>query len=263
MNAVKALSAAIFLGVVTYAQAQPRATLQACVDRASTDSALYPQRIDRGTTITGVSCREKAGRIVYTYDNKLDTHRSRLAPNALSIQAKSVRTMLCTNPEITALLRLVDMEYVYYDSENFHIGSIVNRIEDCEQATTFTSSSPSSASDGNWIAVNQRNVGKAVLEIDRASLVREGNHVRVWTRAIYETAFPVNGSGSITRKVLALNEINCVDRTETVRRVVFIGADEQPISGAEKGPFETTDIVPGTPKEDILRIVCKPPQALK
>lgn len=111
--------------------AQARVSYTACKERASIDSAQYPQRIDNDTTITGVSCRQAKGRIIYVYDNKLDSPRSRLHKNAMKEQAVAIRSMLCTNPSLTAMLKLVDMEYTYYDSKNVFIGTITNRIEDC------------------------------------------------------------------------------------------------------------------------------------
>lgn len=111
--------------------AQAKASYTACKERASIDSTQYPQRVDKDTTITGVSCREAEGRVIYVYDNKLDSPRSRLVKNAMKKQAVAIRSMLCTNPSLTALLKLVDMEYTFYDSENVFIGTITNRIEDC------------------------------------------------------------------------------------------------------------------------------------
>lgn len=111
--------------------AQARVSLKACQERASVDSAQYPQRIDKGTTITGVSCRQSAERVVYVYDNKLDARRSQLPKDAMKTQAVAIRTMLCTNPSLTALLKLVDMEYTFYDAENVFVGTVTNRIEDC------------------------------------------------------------------------------------------------------------------------------------
>jgi hypothetical protein len=121
---------AVFLLTLPVA-AQARVSYSACKERASLDSAQYPQRIDKDTTITGVSCRQAEGRVIYVYDNKLDAPRSRLPKNAMKEQAVAIRSMLCTNPSLTALLKLVDMEYTFYDSENVFIGTITNRIEEC------------------------------------------------------------------------------------------------------------------------------------
>lgn len=258
MKTERVLLAAALALVCATAYTQPRASFKACVERASIDSAQYPQRIDQGTTITGVSCRQVAGRIIYTYDNKLDALKSQLAPDALRTQANTIRTMLCTNPNLTALLKLVDMEYVYYDAANVYVGSLVNRIEDCERASITGTSAPESEAASRWSIVNRRSDGKAVLEIDRTSLVREGGTVRVWTRAVYDSSFSVEGTGSRSRKVLALNEIHCARRTERVRRVVYLGDDDRPILGSERGPYDTTDIVPGSPKESVLHAVCSP-----
>ena len=129
-----ALSAAAIIAtcsIPVVAYGQSRASLRACVERASIDSALYPQGIDRGTVITGASCRESGGRVVYVYDNRLDALKSRLSSNAMETRAIAIRSTLCTNPSLTALLKLVDMKYVYYDAANVYVGTITNRIEDC------------------------------------------------------------------------------------------------------------------------------------
>ena len=241
------------------AHSQPRATLRACMERASIDSAMYPQRVDKGTTITGVSCRESAGRVIYVYDNKLDALKSELAPDAIQQQATTIRTMLCTNSQLTILLKLLDMEYVYYDVANVHVGTITNRIEDCHKLPSGneTYSLPSRSNTKNWVIVSERSDGGAILEVDRASLVRKGSTVRVWTRAAYRKAFSIEGSSDLrSRLVLALNEIDCVERTETVRRIVFLSEDEQPIPLTDKGPYAAADIVPGTPKEKVFFSVC-------
>ena len=111
--------------------AQARVSYKACQERASIDSAQYPQRIDKDTTITGVSCKQAEGRVIYVYDNKLDAPRSQLPKGAMKRKALAIRSLLCTKPSLTALLKLVDMEYTFYDSENKFIGTITNRIEDC------------------------------------------------------------------------------------------------------------------------------------
>lgn len=118
--------------MVQEGQAQGRATLKACMERASTDSALYPQKIDKDTTIMGVGCREEAGRVVYVYDNQLGVPKSKIPESMLGTQKIAVRNMLCTNPSLKPLLQLVDMEYAYYDSSRVFIGAITNRIEDCK-----------------------------------------------------------------------------------------------------------------------------------
>lgn len=123
--------AVVVLVLPVAAQAQARASFKACQERASIDSAQYPQRIDKGTTITGVSCKQSEGRVVYVYDNRLDARRSQLSKDAMKKQAVAMRTMLCTNPSLTALLKLVDMEYTFYDAENVFAGTVINRIEDC------------------------------------------------------------------------------------------------------------------------------------
>ncbi len=119
----------LFLALPVAAQA--RVSFKQCQERASIDSAQYPQRIDKDTTIAGVSCRQEKGRIIYVYDNKLNVPRSRIPKDAIKEQRIGIRSMLCTNPSLTALLKLVDMEYAYYDVENVFVGSIVVRIGDC------------------------------------------------------------------------------------------------------------------------------------
>jgi hypothetical protein len=123
--------ALVVLVLPVAAQAQARASFKACQDRASIDSAQYPQRIDKGTTIMGVSCKQTERRVVYVYDNRLDARRSQLSKDAMKKQAVAIRAMLCTNPSLTALLKLVDMEYTFYDAENVFVGTVTNRIEDC------------------------------------------------------------------------------------------------------------------------------------
>ena len=112
-------------------EAQARASFKACVDRASMDSAHYPQRIDRETTITGVGCRQEAGRVIYVYDNALSIQKSKLPKGSLESLKITGRNMVCTNPSLKALLQLVDMEYTFYDSASVYIGTITHRIEDC------------------------------------------------------------------------------------------------------------------------------------
>lgn len=245
------LAFAVIAGAATMAFAQPRATYQACVERASGDSAHYPQRIDRDTTITGVSCRQIAGRVIFTYDNKLDVEKSRVTPAVLKEQATSIRRRLCTDPKATAMLKLVDMEYAYYDSTNAFIGAVLNRIEDCERSLDADVASES------WVLVGRISDGGSVLELDRASVVREGATVRVWTRVSYEAPIQVSGTTTRASKALALREIHCTQRTERIRRGVYLGSDDRPIFGADKvGPFDLEDIVPGSSAETVMRMAC-------
>ncbi len=102
------------------------------MERASTDSALYPQKVDKDTTSMGVGCREEAGRVIFVYDNQMDVTKSKIPKGMLGAQKVAVRNMLCTNPSLKPLLQLVGMEYAYYDSSHVFIGAITNRIEDCK-----------------------------------------------------------------------------------------------------------------------------------
>jgi len=121
---------AVFACVIAL-NAHARVSLKACIERASMDSVYYPMRIDADTTITGVSCREEGGRVILIYDNKLESPKSKLPKNAIENHKVATRNMLCTNPQLKALLQLVDMEYVFYDSANVFVGIITHRIEDC------------------------------------------------------------------------------------------------------------------------------------
>jgi len=223
------------------------------MERASVDSKLYPQRIDKSTTIVGVSCREANGRVIYSYDNKLDLRKAEIGDQAISIQAADIRASLCSDPKLTALLRLVDMEYTYYDSSNVFVGTTMNRIEDCyaKPAGVVTSDKD------RWVVVRRRADGGAGLQVDQTSLVRNGAMVRVWTRAVYREPLALTESPIPAKTVLALREVHCTQRTDSMRQVIFLAENGEQIALAGKEfPYEAKSIVPGDVMEDVLKIAC-------
>ena len=113
------------------AVSQKRFTLKACQNRASIDSEHYPKKISQDTTITGVSCRQANDRVIFVYLNKLDTLRSMVSKEEIEDQGVTMKNKLCSDPILLNMLKVIDLEYVYYDSEGSFIGRLTNRIEDC------------------------------------------------------------------------------------------------------------------------------------
>lgn len=166
------------------------------------------------------------------------------------------------------------MEYVFYDSDDVHVGTVTNRIEDCAGLTPSAPSAPkaalpapsqmpatpAAAESTRWTTLERSERG--FYQAEQEGGVRKGGTVRVWTRAFYENPIAVSVDsirGAYASYVLSLNGIDCAERTETVRKTLYADKDGQPIPGAEKGrPSETADIVPGTPKDKVLRFVCSP-----
>ena len=114
----------------------------------------------------------------------------------------------------------------------------------------------------DWEIVKTPSTGGAgYLQLDRSSIVRKGKLVRVWTRSVYYNDFPIPDAPPLrSRVVAALTEIDCSERTETTKRVLYLSDDESPMTLAERGPYPTTDIVPTTPKEKLFAMVCEVPQ---
>lgn len=110
---------------------QARVSFKTCVERASIDNTYYPMRIDKITTITGVGCRQDGDKVIYVYENVLDLPKSKIPKTFINETMSAIRTQICTTPSIRELLALVDMEYTYYDSSNIYLGTINNRIENC------------------------------------------------------------------------------------------------------------------------------------
>ena len=100
--------------------------------------------------------------------------------------------------------------------------------------------------------------GGGFLQLDRASILRKGDVVSVWTRAVYENAFDIPDAPPLRARVVAsLTDYNCKERTETTRKVIYLSDDESMMNMAEKGPFDTADIIPDTSKDRIFAIVCR------
>jgi len=132
--------------------AQTRASFKACVERASSDSSYYPQKLDKNTTILGVSCRQEGNRVIYIYENQVGNQLGKLLGADMEKQKAAVRNVACTDPSLKSLLQIVDMEYKYYDSDRVFIGKVTNRIEDCagvkaSQSTKEQDTSPKGSVD--------------------------------------------------------------------------------------------------------------------
>ena len=108
-----------------------RPDIRACWERASKDADLYPMQIDKDTTVIGTSCREESSRPIYIYQNQLIVERSAISPATLSQQKIQSLRMACSDPNVLPLLKLIDMEYAFYDKNMTYIGRYTLRIEDC------------------------------------------------------------------------------------------------------------------------------------
>lgn len=120
----------VLLCVFTNA-AWARPDIRACWERVSKDAAYYPMRIDKDTTITGTSCREENNRPVYIYQNQLTVGKNSISTNMLNQQKVQSLRMACSDPNVLPLLRLIDMEYAFYDNKGTYIGRYTLHIEDC------------------------------------------------------------------------------------------------------------------------------------
>lgn len=121
----------IFLCMPTTA-ALARPEIGACWERVSKDAAYYPMQIDKDTTIMGTSCREENGRPIYIYQNKLTVGKSSISATALNQQKIQSLRMVCSDPNVLPMLRLIDMEYAFFDNQNTYIGRYTLRIEECK-----------------------------------------------------------------------------------------------------------------------------------
>lgn len=116
----------------TYANAVwARPDIRACWERVSKDAAYYPMKIDKETTITGTFCREENGRPIYVYQNQLMVGKNSITATALNQQKLQSLNLACSDPNVLPLLRLIDMEYAFYDKNNTYVGRYTLRIEDC------------------------------------------------------------------------------------------------------------------------------------
>ena len=109
-----------------------RPDIRACWERVSKDAVYYPMKIDKETTIIGTSCREERGRPIYIYQNQLTVGKSSISAEALNQHKIQSLRMVCSDPNLLPLLRLIDMEYAFYDNRKTYIGKFTLRIEDCK-----------------------------------------------------------------------------------------------------------------------------------
>jgi len=108
-----------------------RPDIKACWERVSKDADYYPMKIDKETTILGTSCREENKRPIYIYQNQLTVGKSAISTQMLNQQKLLSLRMICSDPNVLPLLRLIDMEYTFYDNKRTYIGKYTLRIEDC------------------------------------------------------------------------------------------------------------------------------------
>jgi len=132
MFAKQTVSLILLLLCTSTNTALARPDIRACWERVSKDAAHYPMQIDKDTTITGTACREESGRSIYIYQNQLTVEQSAISPAALNQQEIQSLRMACSDPNVLPLLRLIDMEYAFYDKNNTYIGRYTLRIEDCK-----------------------------------------------------------------------------------------------------------------------------------
>lgn len=95
------------------------------------------------------------------------------------------------------------------------------------------------------------------LQIDRATISREGTSVSFWQRAVYPQPLDIPGSPGLKSRVIVSQKIiDCSKRVETLRKVVYLSDDSSQLRLAERGPYEPDDVIPGTPAEEVLELMC-------
>lgn len=107
-----------------------RPNIKACWDRVSKDAENYPMKIDKDTTIIGTMCREENGRAIYIFQNQSVIELS--GQKQIDSLKVEVLPMACSDPNTLPLLKLIDMEYAYYDKKGKYIGRFTLHIEDCK-----------------------------------------------------------------------------------------------------------------------------------
>ena len=100
--------------------------------------------------------------------------------------------------------------------------------------------------------------GGGYLQIDRDSILRRGNLISVWTRALYPEGLEIPNSAHVrARVVMALTDYSCSNITETTRRVLYFQGDESQLVLAERGPFATSEVIPDTIRDEVLALLCQ------
>ena len=111
--------------------AQERVSYEDCIKVASVSNSSLPRRTDKVTTLTGVGCRQEAGRVIYVFNYSLDVQKSSMPKSFVKDFTHETRNELCTTPSYRNYLKLVDLESMYYDFYHVFIGKIITTEKDC------------------------------------------------------------------------------------------------------------------------------------
>ena len=103
-----------------------------CNDWASEANKNYPMTVDRFTVITGAMCYPDGGRVVWRYMAKLNFTKQQVTSASIAHQKSSLKNGLCSMPDMRSMLKLVDMEYFYVDSNSIFVFSTKIRNQDCK-----------------------------------------------------------------------------------------------------------------------------------
>lgn len=116
----------------------------------------------------------------------------------------------------------------------------------------------SGATAADWMLIRGPEQGApGYLQVDRATVSREGSTVSFWQRAVYPRPLEIPGApGLKTRVVVSHMILDCAKRVETIGKVVYLSDDQSQFKLAERGPFGPDDIIPGTPAEEVLEFMC-------
>ena len=106
-------------------------SLSDCNNLASILNKDLPARTDRSTWVRNATCVQGRKRVVLVYVMQSELTKEKIRPS-LNTTLKSVQlNSWCTNPQMLPILKLVDVQYTYNDTNGVYVGEIYHSQEDC------------------------------------------------------------------------------------------------------------------------------------
>lgn len=129
MNRVSKIT--VYAALLVTSVAQAAISLAECSSAASELNKNYPQRADKLSTITSSGCIPGPRRPVLLYTMKLDLQKSDVKPGTVKLIEETQLKSWCSDPNLVALLRELDVKYKYYDPSGTYVGGTSHTFEKC------------------------------------------------------------------------------------------------------------------------------------
>lgn len=124
-------SLAAIAGLLAPSIAHAAISLSECSAITAEINKNLPQRVDKLTTARATICAPGAKRPVLVYMMQIDASKSDAPSDLMRTFNETQLRGWCSTPSQNALMKMVNIKYIYFDRSNSFVGETILSIENC------------------------------------------------------------------------------------------------------------------------------------